>query len=201
MKEIHLDVRKTATVKIGLGDVILYANDYILEVLGYNLTEFVTQRPKIICSTKMPDIIHDSIGEMIKNFEEGIAVLQHKTKNGDYFWAFTHFKPVYKPDGTFEAFLTRRKPIPSKRTLKDKESLKEEIEKLYTVLKEIEVHSGLEQAKKYLDGFLEDKGFESLKEYYESYFDFDREEIEKYFSIDENTPERVIRKFMEVKYV
>ncbi len=199
-REINLDIRKTATVKIGLGNVILYANDYILDLLGYNLTEFVTQRPKIICNDDMPDVIHDEIGQMIMNFKEGIAVLKHKTKDGDYFWAFTHFKPVYKSDGSFEAFLTRRKPIPSKKIKDDEESLKSRIQKLYKTLKEIEDNAGMETAKKYLDGFLEDRNFSTLSEYYMSFFNFNQEDIEKYFSIDEKTPEKYIRKFMHVYF-
>ncbi len=196
MREIQLNVRKTATVKIGLENVILYANTYILDVLGYDLLEFVTQRPRIICSQDMPDLVHDLIGEMIMNFEEGVAVLQHKTKNGDYFWAFTHYKPVYKPDGTFEAFLTRRKPIPEVKSRQNTESLKSEILKLYKVLKEIESYSGVQQAIKYLEGYLEDRGFQNLNEYYMSFFEFNPEELETYFSIDENTPEKIIRKFI-----
>ncbi len=194
-KELSLDIRKTATVKINLSNRIDYANDYILELLGYRITEFVTHPPKIICHEDMPDIIHDIIGTYIMNYDEGIAVLKHKTKNNDYFWAFTHYKPSYKPDGSFEAFVTRRKPLPTKKLNGTIEDMKYQISKLYEILKGIEKHTGTKQAERYLEGFLEYKGFDTLEDYYMSFFDFNKAELEEYFSINEQTPDKKIRRY------
>ncbi len=196
-KEVFLDIRKTANVKIGFknGGYIAYANNYILGLLKYNLTEFVTKTPRTICHPDMPDVIHNIIGGLIMNYKEGIAVLKHITKDGDYFWAFTHYKPVYKPDGSFDAFLTRRKPLPSKKLNGDIEDLKLQISKLYETLKGIELHTGVEQAEKYMEGFLEYKGYKSLDEYYMSFFDFKDDELKEYFAIDENTPERKVKNY------
>ncbi len=194
-KELFLDIRKTATVKINLNNQIEYANDYILDLLDYSLLEFVTKPPRIICHDDMPDLIHDIIGSFIMDYKEGIAVLKHKTKNNDYFWAFTHYKPSYKPDGSFEAFITRRKPLPTKKLNGTIEDMKYQISKLYKILKDIENHTGAKQAQKYLEGFLEYKGFNTLEDYYMSFFDFSKEELEDYFSIDDQTPEKKIRRF------
>jgi len=193
--ELFLDIRRTGTIKISLENKIWYANDYILELLGYDLTEFITNRPKIVCDKDMPDIIHDEIGKAIMNFGEGVAVLKHKTKYGDYFWAFTHYKPVYKPDGSFEAFLTRRKPIPAKKVHGSAGLVKEKVERLYKVLKEIEQYVSYKAAQKYLEGYLEDKGYASLADFYMGLFDMKPAEIEQYFSIDEKTPQKVVKKF------
>ncbi len=196
-KEVFLDIRKTANVKIGFNNnvTIEFANDYILDLLKYNLTEFVTKTPKTICHPDMPDIIHDTIGGLIVGYKEGIAVLKHITKDGDYFWAFTHYKPVYKLNGNFDAFLTRRKPLPSKKLNGDIADLKLQISKLYEILKSIEQHTGIKQATKYLEGFLEYKGYNTLDEYYMSFFNFKKNELEDYFAIDENTPERKVKKY------
>ena len=194
-KELFLNIRKTATVKINLSNRIDYANDYILELLGYRITEFVTQAPKIICHEDMPDTIHDTIGGFIMGYKEGIAVLKHKTKYNDYFWAFTHYEPSYKPDGSFEAFVTRRKPLPTKKLNGTIEDMKYQISKLYEILKGIESHTGSKQAEKYLEGFLEYKGFDTLEDYYMSFFDFSKAELEAYFSIDEQTPDKKIRRY------
>ncbi len=196
--ELFLDIRKTGTVKINLENHIDYANDYILDLLEYKLTEFVTQPPKIICHEDMPDIIHDTIGGFIMNYKEGIAVLKHKTKYNDYFWAFTHYYPSYKPDGSFEAFITRRKPLPTKKLNGFLEDMKYQITKLYQILKDIEQHTGEKQAKKYFEGFLEYKGFNTLEDYYMSFFNFDKAELEEYFSIDEQTPEKKIKKYTNI---
>lgn len=196
--EIQLDIRQSATVKINLGNQIDYASEYMMEVLKYNLTDFVTRPPKTICHPDMPDIIHNTIGGLIMDYKEGIAVLKHVTKTGEAFWAFTHYKPSYKADGTFEAFVTRRKPLPSKKLNGTIEDMKYQISKLYKILKEIEGHVGVEQAQKYLKGFLEYKKYNTLEDYYMSFFNFDKGELEKYFSIDENTPEKVIKKYTNV---
>jgi len=193
--ELFLDIRKTATVKINLGNHIEYANDYILGLLEYSITEFVTQPPRTICHQDMPDIIHDIIGSFIMDYKEGIAVLKHKTKNNDFFWAFTYYKPAYKKDGSFESFITMRKPLPTKKLNGTIEDMKYQISKLYKILKEIEIHTGLKQANKYLEGFLEHKNFASLEDYYMSFFNFNKEELEEYFLIDHKTPESKIKKY------
>ncbi len=196
--EIFLDIRKTATVKINLDNHIEYANEYLLDLLGYDVTDFVSQPPKTICHEDMPDLIHDTIGEFIMNYKEGIAVLKHKTKDNDFFWAFTHYKPSYMPDGDFEAFVTRRKPLPTKKLNGTLEDMKFQISKLYKILKEIEQHTGMEQAKKYLAGFLEYKNYDTLEDYYMSFFDFNKKELEEYFSINEKTPDSRIKRYTNV---
>ncbi len=196
--ELILNIRESATVKINLGNQIDYASEYMIEILKYNLTEFVTQPPKTICHPDMPDIIHDTIGGFIVGYKEGIAVLKHVTKTGEAFWAFTHYKPSYKQDGSFEAFVTRRKPLPSKKLNGTIEDMKYQISKLYKILKDIEQHTGQEQAQKYLNGFLEYKKYMTLEDYYMSFFNFNKGELEKYFSIDENTPEKLIKKYTNV---
>ncbi|NPA43085.1 MAG: hypothetical protein GXO27_03535, partial [Chlorobi bacterium] len=160
--------------------------------------EFIGKKPKIVCNTDMPDIIHDEIGKMIKAFREGIAILKHKTKNGDFFWTFTHFKPSYKKDGSFEAFVTRRKPIPVNKLKTNETRLKSQIDKLYHVLKGIETHVGYDASKKYLEGYLEDRGYELLSDYYLDFFDFREGEIDEYFSINPRTPDKIVKKYYPV---
>jgi hypothetical protein len=194
-REINLDVRKSANIKINVGIGIEYANEYMLDLLGYSITEFLTQEPKIVCHHDMPDIIHDTIAGFIMNHEEGITILKHENKNGDTLWAFTHFMPVYKPNGDFESYLTRRKPIPNNKINGYPENLKDQIEKLYIILKGIEAHSDKKYAEKYLEGFLEYKGYQNLKDYYMSFFNFSESELLEYFSINERTPQNLINKY------
>ena len=197
-RTINLDIRQSATVKINLDNKIEYASDYMMKILGYDLLEFVTQAPKTICHPDMPEIIHNTIGEFIMGYKEGIAVLKHITKTGESFWAFTHYKPSYKPDGSFEAFVTRRKPLPHKKLDGSIIDMEYQISKLYQILKEIERHTGLSQAQKYLKGFLEYHKYPSLNDYYMSFFNFKKDELEKYFSINETTSQRSINKYLNV---
>ena len=195
-KEILLDVREKGIIKISLENYIEFVDDYFLDLLGYQLTDFVTKPPKTVCHPDMPDIVHQTIGGYIMNRREGIAVLKHATREGDYIWAFTYYMPRYKPDGSFEAFVTYRKPIPDKKINGQAESLKNTITRLYVILKDLEIHSGVEVASKYLNGFLEDRGLKSLDEYYLQFFNFNKSELEKYFTIDERTSNSVIRKYL-----
>jgi len=197
-KEIFLDIRKSATVKINLSNHIEYASPYMLEVLGYQVTEFVTQPPRTICHPDMPEIVHDIIGSFIMEFKKGIAVLKHVNKTGDYIWAFTQYYPSYKEDGSFESFITKRKPLPTKKITGELEDMKYQISKLYEIIKGIEQHTGLKQAHAYLNGFLEHKGFETLEDYYMSFFDFNGKELEAYFEIDAKTPEKFIKKYTNI---
>ena len=196
--ELFLNIRKKAVIKINIDNYIEYANDYVLNLMNYGLMELISQRPKIVCHDDMPDIIHNTIGGFIMNYQEGIAVLKHKTKNNDYFWALTYFKPSYNKDGSFEAFLTHRKPLPSKKLNGTIEDLKYQISKLYEILKGIESHTGEKPAEKYLEGFLEYKGFDSLKDYYMSFFNFNKKELEEYFAIDDKTSEKKIKRYSNV---
>jgi len=194
-KEIILDIRKNATVKISLDNYIEYVDDYLLQVLGYDLTEFVTQPPRTICHPDMPAIIHETIGGYISQYKEGIAILKHATKDGNYVWAFTHYFPAFRKDGSFEAFITRRKPIPTHKLNGQAQNLKATMEKLYVTLKEIENNAGPKVARKYLDGFLEDRLFNNLHDYYMSFFDFKKKELERFLSINETTPYKIIKRY------
>jgi len=195
-KEILLDVRQKSIIKISLNNFIEYVDDYFLDLLGYDLTDFVSKPPQTVCHPDMPVIIHETIARYILNRQEGIAVLKHATRSGDYVWAFTLYKPRYNPDGTLESFVTYRKPVPNKKLKGDEKSLKESVAKLYSILKSIEEHSGIEVSKKYLEGFLEDQGLSSLEDYYMKFFEFNKKELLKYFNIDQNTSELVIRKYL-----
>jgi len=56
LNEKELDVRFSANIKINLGDWIEYANDYMLDLLEYNVDKFLIQDPKRVCYF-MPNII------------------------------------------------------------------------------------------------------------------------------------------------
>ncbi len=61
-----------------------------------------------------------------------------------------------------------------------------------------EKHTGEAQAIKYLEGFLEYKNYKTLEDYYMSFFDFNKNELAEYMSIDKNTPEKKINKYINV---
>ncbi len=191
-----MDVRKKAVIKISLENYIEFVDDYFLNLLGYSLTDFITKPPKTVCHPDMPSIIHQTIGGYIMNRQEGFAVLKHATRSGDYIWAFTYYAPYYNAKGELEAFITYRKPIPDRKLNNRAEPLKESVTHLYAKLKDIENHFGDEVARKYLIGYLENRGLKSLEEDYYHFFDFDKKELRKYFEIKEKTPHRIIRKYL-----
>jgi hypothetical protein len=195
--ELLLDIRKSANIKISIEHDIEYANAYALEVLGLGLLDIISKPPKIVCHEDMPAVIHKTIGGYIMNFQEGVAVLKHKNYNGGYFWAFTYFKPVYNEDESFESFLTVRKPLPNRKLNGREDNMKGEIENLYLALKNIEIYGNPDYAQKYLTGFLEYKGYDSLTDYYMSFFDFKKHELENYFNINTRTPQKVIDRYIK----
>jgi len=197
-RQIHLDPRKTVVIKINPGKGIVYANDYALEVFNYDLIEFIGKKPKIVCHDDMPDAIYDMIGEMIFEYQKGYAILKHKTQYNRYFWAFTYFAPSYKENGSFDSFITLRKPIPVSLLKKSLSETVTEIENLYFKVRQIEKHSGAEQGRKYLEGFLEDRNFDNLTEYYLGFFKFSNI-LPDVFKLNHLTPPKTFKKFYGVK--
>ncbi len=194
-REKHFSVRETPLVKINLNFGIVYVNDAMLDLMEMNLQDIIGEKPKIVCHKDMPGAVHDAIAEMIKDFKFGYAILKHGTKQGNYFWAFTKFEPKYKPDGTFETFLTKRKPVPMKKLKKNRQDWSDYLSLFYEKLRKIEEKSGSEISLRYLKGFLEEKGYESLSGFYLDFFNLSKKELDFIFNIDHKTPERKINKY------
>ncbi len=191
----YIPVKETPLIKINLKFGITYVNESMLNMLEMDLTDIIGKKPKIVCHPDMPHAIHDSIATLITSFKTGYAILKHGTKEGNFFWTLTYFEPKYKKDGTFEAFITKRKPVPTKKLKKEKRNWEDYLLDFYAKLKSIEEKNGVDMSLRYLKGFLEEKGYGNLTGFYLDFFDMSPKELDFLFNINHQTSEKKIGKF------
>jgi len=159
-EKIDLDPKKYIVSKTDIEGIIEYANDYFIEVSGYNEGELVGEPHSIVRHPDMPKIIFKIMWDRLEEGKNIYAIVKNRAKDGRYYWITTDF----------EANLDKvtNKPISYvayRQAASDK--IVAEIEPLYKKLLEIEKTLGMEGSQKYLNGYLEEKG-KSYDEYMEA---------------------------------
>lgn len=166
--EIILDPKKTIMSKTDPKGTIEYANDYFMEICGYEEHELIGQPHNVIRHPDMPKVVFKWLWEHLKAKKNIHALVKNLAKDGRYYWVITDFDVKLNEEGQIVSFFARRK-APPRKTI-------EKIDNLYKKILSIEKASGVDTSEKYLIGFLEEKGM--------SYDEF----IEKICSLEENKP-------------
>ena len=157
-KEIILDKTKVIMSKTDAKGLILYANNYFLEISGYNRLDLLGEPHNIIRHPDMPKIIFKVLWDKLHKGESLYAVVKNVTKNGDYYWVVTKFETTFDENGKIISHFARRKAVPQK--------VKETAESIYKIILEIEKHD---------EKLAEDTFYEILDDYGLSYDDFFKE--------------------------
>jgi len=140
----------TLVCKLDKEGEIKFINKDYTDVTGFTEKDLIGEDNQIIQHPKMPKIILDIAWEAIKNHKDIYLVSKNITKNSEYFWTVAQIFSRIK-EGKPTAIYIRRKYLPTK--------VKNEFEKLYEVLHGIENSGGgVDIARKYLSGWLEDRG-------------------------------------------
>jgi PAS domain S-box-containing protein len=147
--EIKIDPSKTIMSKTDKRGIIEYANDYFMEVSGYEEHELMGQSHNIIRHPDMPKVIFKELWRRLKNGKNIYAIVKNKAKDGRYYWVLTSFETKYDADGNITSHYAKRKAVPSQAIFY--------IEKVYKTLRAIEKNQSLEVAEKYFKGMLEEK--------------------------------------------
>ena len=148
--EKGIDPNITLVCKLDKEGNIKYINKNYVDITGFGEKDLVGEKNTIIQHPKLPKIISDLAWEKIRNNEDMYFVSRNITKNGEYFWTLVDIRSRFKDAKPTSVFI-RRKYLPL--------DLKEEFAKLYDILYAIETSgAGEKAAKKYLKGWLEDKG-------------------------------------------
>ncbi|GAA4274421.1 PAS domain-containing protein [Aquimarina gracilis] len=148
--EIVLDPKNTIMSKTDSKGIIEYANDYFMEICGYEEPELIGQPHNVIRHPDMPKVIFKWLWEHLQSKKNIHALVKNLAKDGRYYWVITDFDVKLNEEGDIVSFFARRK-APPRKTI-------EKIDSLYKKLLSIEEASGVETAEKYLIGFLEEKG-------------------------------------------
>ncbi len=150
-EQIVLDPKRYLVSETDAKGVITYCNSYFRDVAGYSEEELVGQPHNIIRHPDMPKLVFKLLWETIQSGQNINAVVKNLAKDGRYYWVFTEFN-IRKnaDDGEIIGYMASRKAV-SKHVV-------EIISKLYKELLEIENTKGIDEAQKYLDVFVKDKG-------------------------------------------
>ncbi len=145
----RLDVARKLKVKIDTNNKIIYANQYFNEVAGFKISDIILKDLAYIVDPSMPKILLDKLEELEQNHELFYYIYKGLTKDGDCYWSFAKITSRYNEEGENIGWLIEGKMLPDVAISK--------IVKLFEVLKEIENNAGTEAAKKYFEGFIEEK--------------------------------------------
>ncbi len=177
-REIVLDPRRTIISKTDPKGIIEYANDYFIEISGYEEFELMGQPHSIIRHPDMPKVIFKLLWSKLKKGENIHALIKNRTKNGNYYWVITNFDIRYDDNGEIIAYYAQRKAAPDFAVY--------QIEKLYKTLRSIERAQGVGVAEKYLNGFLEERGLD-YNEYVYNLLTIKKSEVKDYFDMSDTS--------------
>lgn len=159
--EIILNPNKVIMSKTDKEGIFEFANDYFVEVSGYE--EYELMGKSIYCTQHpdMPEVIFKLMWEKLLRKENFPILIKNLAKNGKFYWAVSDFD--FKVDEDTDELLSiynRRKSAPRLAIAF--------FSKLYKKLKDIENESGIALSEKYLMGHLEEIGktFVELSEQY-----------------------------------
>lgn len=172
-KEIKLDPSRVIMSKTDSEGIIEYANDYFMEMSGYEEFELMGQPHNIIRHPDMPKIVFKLLWERLQEGKNVHVIIKNLTKEGSYYWVLTNFEIKYNKKGQIISYFAHRKAAPS--------SAIYEIEKLYKIILSIEKKRSPEIAEKYFYSFLEESG-KTYDEYILSLLNITPSALKAYFS-------------------
>lgn len=100
--------------KTDLSGRITYGNRIFQEFAGYSEEELLGTQHNIIRHPDMPRAAFQLAWDTIQSEKEFFAFVKNMSKDGSFYWVFTHITPSYDRTGKVIGYLSvRRKPNPS----------------------------------------------------------------------------------------
>ena len=148
--EIILDPDKVIMSKTDKYGIFEFANDYFMEISGYEEYELMGKSMFCVQHPDMPEVIFKMMWEKLLSKQDFYVIVKNLAKSGKFYWSITNFTfKINNVDGEIEA-------IYSKRVAANRKSI-EFFSKLYKTLLNIEKKNGIDAAEKFIIGFLEEK--------------------------------------------
>ncbi len=133
----------------GAGD-ITYANPIFFKMAGYAQSELIDQPHSIIRHPDMPKIVFKYLWDKLKEGSDVHTFVKNLSKDGSFYWVYTHVRVAKNPDGSFRNYVSTRKTMsPTARAT---------IEPLYIKLKEAEIGNNIDASVIILEDFLAQNG-------------------------------------------
>lgn len=124
--------------KTDLAGRITYGNRIFIEFSGYDEEELLGTQHNIIRHPDMPRSAFKLVWSTIESGKEVFAYVKNMSKDGGFYWVFTHITPDFGPQGDIVGYYSvRRCP---------KRSAIEKIEPVYRQMLAAEQAAGAKQA-------------------------------------------------------
>ncbi len=140
--------------KTDLSGRITYGNRIFIEFAGYTEKEILGAQHNIVRHPDMPRAAFSLAWSLIKSKQEFFGFVKNMSRDGSFYWVFTHITPSYSRNGKVIGYLSvRRKP---------NVSVLPTVGGLYKQMLDIEKSAGpskaIEASTKFLMDFLAEKG-------------------------------------------
>ena len=173
-KEIVLDPSKVIMSKTDSKGIVMYANDYFMEICGYLESELMGEQHNIIRHPDMPRVVFKLLWDRLDKGGNIHALVKNLAKDGRYYWVVTNFETKFNEQGEVIAHYSRRKAAP--------EAAVKAIEKVYKVLVALEKDDrSMSLSGNYLMGKLEEAG-KTYDEFILEVLGTTEEELQNYFT-------------------
>ena len=133
MRENDFNVSKTNTKGI-----ITYGNPIFIEFSGYSEAELIGTQHNIIRHPDMPRAAFKLAWDTIQAGNEFFAYVKNMSKDGSFYWVFTHIAPDFSSNGTITGYTSVRR-CPQRSAL-------EKIEPVYRQMLQAEKAAGARDA-------------------------------------------------------
>lgn len=118
--------------------IITYGNPIFIEFSGYTETELIGSQHNIIRHPDMPRAAFKLAWDTIQSGKEFFAYVKNMSKDGGFYWVFTHISPDFGPGGDVVGYTSvRRCP---------KRSALEKIDPVYRQMLQAEKSAGARDA-------------------------------------------------------
>lgn len=118
--------------------IITYGNPIFIEFSGYSEAELIGSQHNIIRHPDMPRAAFKLAWDTISSGKEFFAYVKNMSKDGDFYWVFTHISPDIGSNGSIVGYTSvRRCP---------KRSALEKIEPVYRQMLQAEQSAGARDA-------------------------------------------------------
>ncbi|HCT98592.1 MAG TPA: aerotaxis receptor Aer [Methylococcaceae bacterium] len=99
--------------KTDLTGRIIYGNEIFIEFSGYEEHELLGSQHNIIRHPDMPRVVFKMLWDYLSEDKEIFAFVKNMSKDGSFYWVFTHVAPILNPNKQKIGYTSvRRMPNP-----------------------------------------------------------------------------------------
>ena len=118
--------------------IITYGNPIFIEFSGYSEAELLGSQHNIIRHPDMPRSAFNLVWQTIQSGREFFGYVKNMSKDGGFYWVFTHISPDFSSNGTIVGFTSVRR-FPKRAAL-------EKIDPVYRQMLQAEKNAGARDA-------------------------------------------------------